>query len=412
MAEDLIIRGTYRIRPIENEFKRFPFRGKSDNYQVYEIPLDAIFYNDLNGRIVTIIQADEARRGKSVDYGALRREDPEEYQRRFEEFIEKQNPGKLQELRRNIALFGQLEPGIILTDGRIIDGNRRYTALRKNARDSGETLFFHAAVLPAPEAEDKEGWRYIKMLELQIALAKMQPLEYTPIARLADFYRATRDPNTVGLLSSKEYQRNAGMTVGDLKKLSDELDIALDFLEWKGTPLSFEYLERKAMDGPLREIIKYRRKWTEAEYEGMKSSIYTFLDEGDGDMTRKIREYLKYLWDSPTAREKARSFSLPTLTEERAGDALGKGVSDEMLRDAEESVFVDLDYISAQGLLDKSSKAYRALNDFLAFENIRALGSLSKSEQEELKNRLKAIRALCLEDRALARWAFGEEEKD
>ena len=385
MAEDLIIRGTYRIRPIENEFKRFPFRGKSDNYQVYEIPLDAIFYNDLNGRIVTIIQADEARRGKSVDYGALRREDPEEYQRRFEEFIEKQNPGKLQELRRNIALFGQLEPGIILTDGRIIDGNRRYTALRKNARDSGETLFFHAAVLPAPEAEDKEGWRYIKMLELQIALAKMQPLEYTPIARLADFYRATRD---------------------------HELDIALDFLEWKGTPLSFEYLERKAMDGPLREIIKYRRKWTEAEYEGMKSSIYTFLDEGDGDMTRKIREYLKYLWDSPTAREKARSFSLPTLTEERAGDALGKGVSDEMLRDAEESVFVDLDYISAQGLLDKSSKAYRALNDFLAFENIRALGSLSKSEQEELKNRLKAIRALCLEDRALARWAFGEEEKD
>ncbi len=410
MAEDLIIRGMYRLRPIENEFKRFPFRGKSDSYQVYEVPLDAVFYNDLNGRIVTIIQADEARRGKSVDYSALRRENPADYQGRFEDFIEKQNPGKLQELRKNISQFGQLEPGIVLTDGRIIDGNRRYTALLKNARDTGETVFFHAAVLPAPETGDKEGWRYIKMLELQISLAKMQPLEYTPIARLADFYRATRDPNTIGLLSSKEYQRNAGMSQGELKKLSEELDIALDFLEWKGKPLAFDYLESKSMDGPLREIIKYRNKWSESEYEAMKSSIYTFLDEGDGDMTRKIREYLKYLWDSPTAREKARSFSLSMLTEEKAGIVEGEDVAAKLLRDAEESAFVDLDYIAAQGVLDKSAKAYKALNEFLAFENIRALGSLSNGEQEELKNRLKAIRALCLEDRALARWAFGEDK--
>ena len=409
MAEEIKFRGKYTLRPVENDFKNFEYRGRLERKQVYEIPLEAVFYNDLNGRVITVVLGDEAKRGGAVDYSLLLHENLEEYQRRFEQFIERQNPGKLKELKKSIQEKGQQEPGIVLSDGRIIDGNRRYTALRKIVGETGKPVFFHAVVLPAPEGNDAEGWRYVKMLELNISLAKMQPLEYTPISRLADFYRATKDPGNIGRLTPVEYQNNAGMKKSEMEKLSEELDVALDFLQWKETPLAFDYLEKKSMDGPLREIARARKKWSEADYESVKPAIYAVLDKGEGDTTRVIRDFLKNLWDSPSAKKKAVDFSIKSVSAEGEEEA---GSTEDLLRGAEESVYEDVDLLDARGALEKSSKAYKALNDFLAYENIRALAALGGEEKKELRNRLLAIRSMCLDDRALFRWAFGEDGKD
>lgn len=409
MAEEIKFRDKYTLRPIENDFKNFEYRGRLERKQVYEIPLEAVFYNDLNGRVITVVLGDEAKRGGAVDYSRLLHENLEEYQRRFEEFIEKQNPGKLKELKKSIQEKGQQEPGIVLSDGRIIDGNRRYTALRKIARETGKPVFFNAVVLPAPEGDDAEGWRYVKMLELNISLAKMQPLEYTPIARLADFYRATKDPGNIGRLSPVEYQNNAGMKKSEIERLSEELDVALDFLKWKETPLAFDYLEKKSMDGPLREIARARKRWTEADYESVKPAIYAVLDKGEGDTTRVIRDFLKNLWHSPSARKKAVDFSIKSVS---VDGKEGAASAADLLRDTEESVYEDGDFLAARDALERSSRAYKALNDFLAYENIRAFAALNGDEQKELRDRLLAIRSMCLDDRALFRWAFGEDKKD
>lgn len=37
---------------------------------------------------------------------------------------------EMKALKRDIAMKGQSEPGYVLSDGRVIDGNRRFTARR------------------------------------------------------------------------------------------------------------------------------------------------------------------------------------------------------------------------------------------------------------------------------------------
>ena len=51
--------------------------------------------------------------------------------------------------KNNIEQFSQLEPGVVLTDGRVIDGNRRFTCLRVLHRETGkqEYNYFEAVIL-------------------------------------------------------------------------------------------------------------------------------------------------------------------------------------------------------------------------------------------------------------------------
>lgn len=53
------------------------------------------------------------------------------YNRIIENFITESNPEAIQKTQKNIALVGQREPGVTLADGRIVDGNRRFTCLRR-----------------------------------------------------------------------------------------------------------------------------------------------------------------------------------------------------------------------------------------------------------------------------------------
>ena len=65
----------------------------------------------------------------------------------------------------NLALVGQQQPGVILADGRIVDGNRRYTCLRRIQRESGEKQFFETVIMNADMNKDR---KQIKLLELSI----------------------------------------------------------------------------------------------------------------------------------------------------------------------------------------------------------------------------------------------------
>ena len=41
-------------------------------------------------------------------------------------------------------MFGQREPGVVLADGRVVDGNRRFTCLRRIQRETREPQWFEA----------------------------------------------------------------------------------------------------------------------------------------------------------------------------------------------------------------------------------------------------------------------------
>src|SRR5699024_5624081 len=105
--------------------RKLTIKGKTDNYEVYKIPLKYLFYNDQNGRIATYIS-------KQLDeHGELNFNDKEKYNSIIHEFVVESNKNALNNTKTNIKLFGQRLPGVVLQNGRIIDGNRRFTCLRE-----------------------------------------------------------------------------------------------------------------------------------------------------------------------------------------------------------------------------------------------------------------------------------------
>ena len=98
------------------------------DFDIYRIKCDFLFYNDQNDRIATWVS--EYNSDQSADLRALGRD---EYNDVIENFIVESNPAALRKTEKSVALRGQLRPGIVLNDGRVIDGNRRLTCIRRLA---------------------------------------------------------------------------------------------------------------------------------------------------------------------------------------------------------------------------------------------------------------------------------------
>ena len=65
----------------------------------------------------------------------------------IEQFIIQSNEAAIEKTQMNIQLVYQREPGVILVDGRVIDGNRRFTCLRRLALNDEEFNWFETVFL-------------------------------------------------------------------------------------------------------------------------------------------------------------------------------------------------------------------------------------------------------------------------
>lgn len=117
------------------------------DFDIYRIKCDLLFYNDQNDRIATWVS--EYNSAQGADLLALGRD---EYNGVIEDFIVESNPGALRKTEKSIALRGQLRPGIVLNDGRVIDGNRRLTCVRRLARANNEAGWSRPPSSTTPQA--------------------------------------------------------------------------------------------------------------------------------------------------------------------------------------------------------------------------------------------------------------------
>ena len=122
--------------------KRLTIGGETKDYPVYKFPLECLYYNDQNGRINTVYHQYISNHGKlTPEIGDSK------YNEIFEKFIFESKKQALKDTKKSIEERGQQEPGIILADGRVIDGNRRFTALRKLQEEKNIRWYFEAAIL-------------------------------------------------------------------------------------------------------------------------------------------------------------------------------------------------------------------------------------------------------------------------
>lgn len=253
-------------------------------YKVYKIRTDLLFYNDQNDRIATWVSAYNAEHSKPLKSLSL-----SEYNDVIESFIVNSNTDAIRKTETNIELVGQRVPGVVLNDGRVIDGNRRLTCIRRIARKRTETGWFEAAILDDAASSDA---KRIKMLELAIQLGEEEKVDYDPVERLVGIYN---DVIKTGLLSKDEYAKAAGLKPKEVDKLIQRALYMEEFLEFVNAKEQYHLARELALDGPLGELDAILKKEkSEKDKALMKRFVFSnIIVQPEGDITRSVRKFKK-----------------------------------------------------------------------------------------------------------------------
>ena len=286
--------------------KRLTIGGKTKDYPVYKFPLEYLYYNDQNGRINTVYHQYISNHGKlTPEIGDSK------YNEIFEKFIFESKKQALKDTQISISEKGQQEPGVILSDGRVIDGNRRFTALRRIQRDTNIKHYFEAVILSF-DIKNKLDEKKIKELELDLQLGREERVSYDPIDRIFDVYNTIEVQK---LMTPEEYKKASG--AGNTKGINKDLrlaDLIIKFLSIVApneNPIDKFYLARELkLDGPLEDIERTINN-LKKDKETITQNVLTILavqiaksEVGDRDITRKIRDVKYNILDNPEMKER------------------------------------------------------------------------------------------------------------
>lgn len=232
--------------------------GENYDGQTYMIPLEYLYYNDENGRVIISMQEERNKNESTIKPGHL-----EEYNTMMQEMLSKDHNGnttrEIMKLKNDILVKGQQEPGYVLLDGRVIDGNRRLTAVRMLEQDASvvEKQYYEAVLLDDLSIDNFNDKENIKALELQIQHGRLDKVDYHPVDKALDAYR------TIVLeqvLSIEKYANHAGLTSKNVNDMILEAELIIKFLEFVNAKKTNYSLARELdLDGPLQEIrTKYK----------------------------------------------------------------------------------------------------------------------------------------------------------
>ncbi|MEB6299364.1 hypothetical protein MXM42_10980 [Staphylococcus xylosus] len=263
------------------ETKKLTIDGLTKVYPVYKIRISELYYNDQNDRIATWISKYKAENNVST----IDKSDINHYNNIIAEFIKKSDEIAFKKTMNNIKAIGQQEPVIILTDGRVIDGNRRFTCIRELSKEDEKFNYIEGVLINKDIEESK---KEIKLLELYLQHGREERVGYTPIDRLVGVYNDIIENE---LITIKEYARNTEQTETEVKKLVNRAVLMVEFLEFINMPKHFYIARELDLDGPLNEINMVLNKVSDDEQkEDLKNVIFNIIMvKPDGDLTRYIR---------------------------------------------------------------------------------------------------------------------------
>lgn len=272
--------------------KRLTIKGTASLFQAYKVPLSSLKYNIKNDRIATFVTQYLAEEGKLPN-------DTEDLNQVIEGFIENSNLGAFKTTKKNIMDNGQNEAAVVLSNGIVIDGNRRFTALRQLARETGKAEFeyIEAVILNVDFYDDKD----IKRLELNLQHAIEAKVDYNPIERLVGIYRDLVEEGHQ--FSPEEYAVETQMKLSKVKSEISVAKLLVEYLEFIKEPMKFHIARQQKIDGPLREIYKIlnSKKLDDFDKDDVKEYLFAnLLTIDSGDVTRIIRDLRPILENKET----------------------------------------------------------------------------------------------------------------
>ncbi len=256
--------------------------GGNRKCQKYDVRIDKLHYNVQNGRIATFVSRHKAEHGELPS-------DATELDNLIEKMIESANPQKLKTTKLDIKMKGQQETAVVLSDGIVVDGNRRFTCLRMLAREENQPRFLRCYVFP-----DTYDRKAIKALELEIQMGRDEKENYDEITRLVDIDECV---NVDGLMTADEYAKHANLKASEMKKRLKEVEILKEYLEFIGMPGAFHVAQDQKIYGGIESLASRIKKCKdENQAEDVKNCAYAYLAlQADGDRARVVRDYVDRL---------------------------------------------------------------------------------------------------------------------
>ena len=265
-----------------NLTRKLTLGGVTKAYPVYRVRLDLLYYNDQNDRIATWITQYKS----DLQNAAFDTLDREQYNKTIEGFVIASNPTAMEKTKNNIALVNQREAGVVLADGRIIDGNRRFTCLRLLHAEDPAFNYFETVIL---DASVQENHKQIKMLELAIQHGEEQRVDYNLIDLAIGAYH---DIVETGLLTIDEYAKSTGMSVSEIKRRLEVAQLIIDFLAFMGVPGQYHIAREMQIFAGFYELPPLlRRCETEQAREELKRSVF------NNTMMKTFNDQRKYIRD-------------------------------------------------------------------------------------------------------------------
>lgn len=279
------------------EIKKISITGRPNNvYDVYAIPIDLLYYNDQNGRINTTYMKFKSENG-------LLAPEPgdSEYNNIFEKLIYESNSQALKETIASIKAKTQQEPAVVLSDGRVIDGNRRFTALRMINREMNISQTLNAVILHL-DLNSKNDIKLIKEMELDLQFGKEERVNYDPIDRIFDVFKTIKIDK---LMTVEEYKIASGAkttkTINTDLRLAELIIKFIEIVSPGGNPVDKFYLARELkLDGPIKEIEGTLTNLVSKNKESVIQAVLTHLavsktDPDQQDSTRVMREVKNHI---------------------------------------------------------------------------------------------------------------------
>lgn len=266
-----------------------------ENLFVYRVPLEYLYYNNENGRIASAISRLDQELQPAYD-----NENPE-YNDLIEKMIVEDNLSALKQTKNSIKKNGQKVFGYVLSDGRVIDGNRRFTALRQLSRESGTSQFFEAVILPVTY-DSKASRAEIKRLELAIQMGIEERESYDPVDLAVDIYQTII---TNKLMTEQDYAREANLSPREVSTKISAVELIHDFLKFvNAKEHAYHIIKDAKLYNSLEELSKKLNKQFPKKgpkYEEAKIASFSVLMKilaTGGQTVHELRPFYEILSSS------------------------------------------------------------------------------------------------------------------
>lgn len=238
--------------------KRLRYRGEVKTFVEYEIPIELLVYNVENGRIASLVKSFEKEHST---LNPERKEDALQIAR----FLYDSNDIANKKTKKDIAENGQLETGIITSDGVIVDGNRRASLMLSILNDENyppavraRCEKFRTVVLPE-DADEKE----ILRLETTFQMGTDEKVGYNAIEKYLHAY--DMQEKGFSIADIEEYMGlESTSKVNELLQVKGLIDDYLDYYDYTGIytrlPRGFED-DLQKLNQAIRKIKDGRIGW-------------------------------------------------------------------------------------------------------------------------------------------------------